>query len=90
MVGIDQKGIHMNELGSKNTGMLTLRGAPEVPLKENHSASRQRVSLMTTVVSDAELLADMGVPPLQILFKGETARVLKNIELPPGMKLSGS
>ena len=49
--GIDQKGIYMNEAGAKNVGVLALGGAEEVPLKENHAASRSRVSLMTTVAS---------------------------------------
>ena len=73
--GIDQKGIHMNECGSKNTPTLCLKGAPDVALKENHAATRQRVSLMTTVTSDETRAARPGGPPVEVMFKGETKRV---------------
>ena len=42
--GFDQKGIYMNEAGSKNVGTLALDGETNVALKENHAASRERVS----------------------------------------------
>ena len=51
VVGFDQKGLHFNELGSKNTGTLHFAGAPEVALKENHCATRERFSIMTSVTS---------------------------------------
>ena len=66
---------------------LHLKGAPDVPLKENHSATRERFSLMTWCTSDAEQLHREGFrPPLEVLFKGKTARVLKDLELPASMK----
>jgi hypothetical protein len=88
MEGIDQKGLHLNELGSKNMPTLCLRGAPEVPLKENHAHTRQRFSLMTTVTSCAERATGDPPPPIEVLFKGETARVLKDIEVPPNANMS--
>ena len=36
--GFDQKGIYMNEAGSKNVGMLALDGETLVALKDNHAA----------------------------------------------------
>lgn len=89
MEGVDQKGIHMNELGSKNIGTLCIKGAPEVPLKENHAATRQRVSLMTTVTSSEARALRPGGPPLQILFKGMTHRTLAGLELPDGLPMFG-
>ena len=72
----------MNEAGSKNIGVLTLDGCPDVPLKENHAATRTRVSLMTTVVSTQSVLDELEHgPPLEIMFKG-TDRVLKGLEKP--------
>ena len=87
--GVDQKGIHMNELGSKNIGSLCIKGAPEVPLKENHAATRQRVSLMTWVTSSEARALQPGGPPLQILFKGMTHRTLAGLEVPDGLNMFG-
>ena len=77
--GYDQKGLHMNEGGSKNTGSLSIKGAPEVSLKENHAATRQRFSLMTGVTSSEEDARRLGGPPLEILFKGMTNFVIKDL-----------
>ena len=86
--GYDQKGLHMNEGGSKNTGSLDIKGAPEVRLKENHAATRQRLSLMTGVTSSTEEAARPGGPPLEICFKGMTDKILRGVELRPGMQTS--
>ena len=86
--GLDQKGIHMNETGSKNTPVLCLKGAPEVALKENHAATRQRVSLMTVVTSDPARASRPGGPPLEVMFKGETKRVVKDVEVPIAVNMS--
>ena len=86
--GYDQKGLHMNEGGSKNTGTLDIKGAPEVRLKENHAATRQRLSLMTGVTSSEEEATLIGGPPLEVLFKGMTDAVLKQVELDPNVDVS--
>ena len=44
---IDEKPMHFNEGASKNKNTLEIQGAPAVKLKENHTASRQRLSVMT-------------------------------------------
>jgi len=86
-VGFDQKGLHMNEAGSKNVGSLEIRGVESVRLKECHAATRQRLTLMTSVTScPAE--ARGSEMPLEILFKGKSNKVLKDIELPPGVRAS--
>ena len=87
--GFDQKGIYMNEAGAKNVGMLALDGAPEVPLKENHAATRSRVSLMTTVVSQqADVDALEHGLPLEIRFKGKTDFIVKRLEVPASANVS--
>jgi len=86
--GIDQKGIHMNELGSKNVGVLTLKGAPDVPVKENHSASRQRLTIMTLVTSDLERASAQGGPVVEVMFKGKSTRTIKDLDIPDGVNVS--
>ena len=80
--GWDQRGIFMNEAGSKNMSVLAFEGAPDVPLKENHASTRQRLSLMTSVVS-TKLRLESHPLPLEIMFKG-TEKVLRGIEIPAG------
>ena len=87
--GFDQKGIYMNESGAKNAGMLALDGADEVPLKENHAASRSRVSLMTSVVSQqADVDALEHGLPLEIMFKGKTDFIVRRLEVPASANVS--
>ena len=52
LYGIDEKPVHFNEGGSKFVRTLEIAGAPSVKLKENHAATRERVSIMTCVTSD--------------------------------------
>ncbi len=83
IVGFDQKPLHFNELGSKNTGTLHMEGAPEVKLKENHAATRERFSLMTSVTSSKAEASAVGGPPLQVMFRGSTDRVLRGLRVDP-------
>ncbi len=68
MYGIDEKPLHFNESGSKNCRTLEIAGAPSVKLKENHSATRERVSVMTLVTPN---LASIQHPSD---FPGATSR----------------
>ena len=87
--GFDQKGIYMNENGAKNVGVLALDGCEEVPLKENHAATRSRVSLMTSVVStQSEVDALEHGLPLEIMFKGKTDFILRRLEAPDSSNVS--
>ncbi len=89
MVGLDQKGLHYNESGSKATSALALQGEPAIALKENHAQTRARFTVMTAVVSDARLLPRRGgAPPIEILFKGKTARILRDLAAPPSLPLA--
>jgi hypothetical protein len=64
IVGVDEKPIHFNESGSKRTRTLEIAGAPSVALKENHAATRERVSVMTMVTSDPALASDPARMPV--------------------------
>ena len=44
----DQKPLHMNEAGSRQTGSFDIGGTEQVKIRACHAASRSRVSLMTT------------------------------------------
>ena len=87
--GFDQKGIYMNEAGSKNVGMLAMDGETSVALKDNHAATRNRVSIMTTVVSDQEAVdaLEHGLP-IEILFRGGTDRIINQLEAPAASNVS--
>ena len=84
--GADQKGIHRNEGGSRDRRTLQLQGAPEVPLKENHAATRERISIMTWATSSQEEADRPDMIPLEIMFKGTTEQTLRGLSLPPGMR----
>ena len=51
---IDQSPFHGNEAGRKACNTLALRGAPTVPLIENHAATRERWSLNSVTMSSEE------------------------------------
>ena len=80
--GADQKGVHRNEGGSKETHTLHIKGAGEIPLKENHAATRERISIMTWVSSDRAECDDPCNLPLEIMFKGKTEKSLRSEGLP--------
>jgi len=86
IVGFDQKPLHFNEQGSKGASTLHFEGCPEVVLKENHSATRERFSLMTSVTSSEADAAAAGGPPMEVLFRG-TERVLRGLEVPAGVNV---
>jgi len=60
---VDEKPLHFNEGGSKAIRTLEIQGAPAVRLKENHSASRERVSVMTATTSDMQAILQPGGLP---------------------------
>ncbi|MCP4243633.1 MAG: hypothetical protein GY772_24025, partial [bacterium] len=73
----DQSPFHMNEAGSKGTGTLAVRGAPTVPLKEGHAATRERWSA-NTMTTSCEKRAK-AIPPLQLMFKGTGPRLARKL-----------
>ena len=88
ILGLDQTPIYMNDAGSKMIGTLELMGAPEVKLKENCALTRQRVSVLTRVSSWTSSALQVGGPPIEVLFKGKTKRVLAKINVPRDVNLS--
>jgi hypothetical protein len=81
--GIDEKPIHFNESGSKNVRTLEFEGAPAVSLKENHAATRERLSVMTMVTSNEGVATCPRRPPLEMLFKARSKRRTGNIAANP-------
>ena len=61
---IDEKPIHYNEGASKNKNTLEFIGAPAVKLKENHAASRERISVMTSAASGILAVNQLGGLPV--------------------------
>ncbi len=72
--GIDEKPIHFNESGSKAVRTLELVGAPAVRLKENHAATRERATLMTSVTSDRRSASCPASMPLEVLYKAKSEK----------------
>ena len=54
MRNLDQSPFHMNEAGSQVTGSTAMKGAPMIPLVENHGATRERWSLNSMTDSNEE------------------------------------
>ncbi len=91
----DQSPYHMNEVGSKGGSTLALRGAPLVPLKEGHAATRSRWSANTmtsssvapavagrtpTAVALSAAVELAQVPPLEIMFKADADRLAARLQ----------
>ena len=88
MYGIDEKPLHFNEAGSKCRGTLEIAGAKSVKLKENHAATRERVSLMTTVTSSPVAASSAANMPLELLCKAQSHRRTAGLVLPANMAVS--
>ena len=91
--GIDQKGLHKNEVGSKSAKSMAFAGV-DVELKENHAQTRDRFSLMTRVTSAPT--ADERIP-IEILFRSQAQHVksltngrgiFRDISQPEGLNAS--
>ena len=76
----DQSPFHMNEVGSKSTGSLSIRGVGAVVLREGHAATRERWTANTMVSSRPNRTGHP--PPLQLMFrvKGRGERVLQQLQ----------
>ena len=92
--GIDEKGIHYNESGSKCTRTLDIIGAPAVTLKQNHADTRKRVTIMTCVSNDERAAKRRRKLPLEMLFQSKTAKtkskVLRKAKLPKDLDMSAT
>ena len=65
---VDQSPFHMNEAGSKAMGTLSFKGAPSVPLIENHAATRMRWSLNSCTTSSAVAVKER-LPGFELMFQ---------------------
>ena len=86
--GIDEKPLHFNEAGSKNHGTLDIAGVPKCRLKANHAASRERVSLMTAVTSNAAAASSPRKLPLELLAKARSKRRTGRLTIPADLNIS--
>ena len=85
----DQKGWFRNNVGNRNKATLAFGGrSAECEIKENHSATRERMSFMTYTSNNEEHIA-RGLP-LELCFRmaGPGTKVLhggeSGLKLPPG------
>ena len=62
--GIDEKPLHFNEGGSKCIRTLEIAGCTAVRLKQNHAATRERVSVMTMTTSNLAAIEQLGGLPV--------------------------
>ena len=88
MMQEDEKPIHMNESGSKAVKTLEFEGAPSVPIRTNHSASRERVTIMTSAFSSWALAAASRKPPIAVCIKAESAAIVSKVRLPKYTNMS--
>ena len=86
--GIDEKPIHFNESASKAVKTLHYEGAPFVVLRTNHSASRDRLSLMTMVTSWRALCRCVMKPPIALCVRAKSAQKLASVVLPHRFRIS--
>ena len=66
---LDQSPFHMNEPGSKVCGTIAMKGAPKIPLLENHGAFRERWSLNSMTDSNKERINSGQLPGFECMFK---------------------
>ena len=71
MRNIDQSPFHKNEAGSHVTGSIALKGAPVVPLLENHGSTRERWSLNSITDSSEERIRSGTLPGFEAMFKAD-------------------
>ena len=86
--GVDEKPLHFNESGSKCCRTLEIAGAPAVKLKQNHAATRGRVSVMTCVASGPEAALPPCRLPIELLFKARPNRRIAKLKVPADMNVS--
>ena len=70
---VDQSPFHGNGARSQKSNTIALKGAPTVPLIENHAATRDRVSLNSMTDSSPERISQ-ELPGFELMFKAEGKR----------------
>ena len=69
MRNLDQSPFHMNEAGSQVVGTIAMKGAPIIPLLENHGSTRERWSLNSMTDSNKERINSGTLPGFEVMFK---------------------
>ena len=69
MRNLDQRPFHVNEAGSQVTGSIAMKGAPIVPLLEDHGDTRERWSLNPVTDSSEERINSGQLPGFEAMFK---------------------
>ena len=69
MRNLDQSPFHLNEAGSHCTGTIAMKGAPIIPLLENHGHTRERWSLNSVTDSSVERIQSGQLPGYEAMFK---------------------
>ena len=59
-----------------------------MPLRINHAATRERLSVVTTVCDDENAALQEKRLPIEVLFKGKTRKILAALSLPAGLNMS--
>ena len=88
MMQVDEKPVHMNESGSKAVKTLEFEGAPSVALRTNHSASRERVTIMTSAFSCWKLALATRKPPIAACIKAKSKARASAVNLPAYTNMS--
>ena len=70
MRNVDQSPFHQHEAGSAACNTIALKGAPTVPLIENHAATRERWSLNSVTDSSKKRILKK-LPGFEIMFKAD-------------------
>ena len=69
MWNFDQSPFHFNEAGSHVTGSIAMKGAPIIPLLENHGATKTRWSFRIVTDSNEERINSGQLPVPEPMFK---------------------
>ena len=77
---MDQSPYYKNQAGSSDARTIAVAGSLEVPLLENHSATRQRVTGAFTTWSNKERILDEGPPPAEIMIRADGERLLDRLK----------
>ena len=80
--------MHVNEARSKSHATLDIEGVPVCRLKANHTASHERVSLMTAVTSNAAAASSPRKMPLELLAKARSKRRTAKLRVPEDLNIS--
>ena len=77
---VDQMPLHRNEPGSKTFKTISIRSAIQVPLLENHAATRERMSLSTVTDSNEHRIKHEQLPGFEVMFKADGRKKQEDLQ----------